>query len=143
MELCNHKSSIVKERRQEHYSNPSRFPQIEVKAHEDTFLYWITSAWKKCDLLGLADQKEILNTIIEEVRFRSNDEGPTKEPFLQETQEECHHEATKVTPYDDVETFKYLPFQNNQDAKCHDLLSDLISVDPIIHYDYWSSYGLP
>ena len=73
VELCNHKSSIVKGKQQEHYSNPSRFPHIEVKAHEDALLYWITYAWKKCDLLGLDDQKEILNTIIEEVGFKLDD----------------------------------------------------------------------
>lgn len=89
-------------------------------------LYWITYALKKCDLLGLDDQKEILNTIIEEIGSKSNDEGPTEETILQETQEEIHYEATKGTPYDDVETSKYLQFQNEQDAEGHDLLSDLI-----------------
>lgn len=85
VEMCDNKSLIVRGRQQEHEANPSKFPQDEVRAHEDALLHWMTYAWKKCDLLGLDEQKEILNTISEEIGFessQSNDEDPKEETLL-------------------------------------------------------------
>ena len=72
VELCNHKGLIVEGRQQDHKYDPSRFPQAEIKTCEDALLYWITYAWEKCDLLGLDDQKQILNTIIKEFGFENS-----------------------------------------------------------------------
>lgn len=46
---------------------------------------------EKCGLLGLNDQKEILDTIGEEIGFKnsqSDDKDPNEEALLQETLEE-------------------------------------------------------
>lgn len=90
VEMYKHKSLIVKGRQREHEANPSKLPQDKVKAHEDELLYWMAYAWEKCDLLGLDDQKEILNAIGEEFGFedsQSDNEDPNEEALLQETQE--------------------------------------------------------
>ena len=85
VEMCKHKSLIVTRRQQEHEANPSKLTQDEVKAHEDALLHWMTYAWEKCDLLGLDDQKGIMNTVSEEIGFESsesNDEDPNQEALL-------------------------------------------------------------
>ena len=105
------KSLIVRGRQQEYETNPLKFPQDEVKAHEDALLHWMTYAWEKCDLLGLDDQKEILNTISEEIGFediQSDNEDPNEEVLLPEPQEEIHDEAFEGTPYDDIESTEYI-----------------------------------
>lgn len=146
VELCKHKSLIARGRQQEHEANPSKFPQHEIKSHEYALLHWMTYAWEKCDLLGLDDQNEILNTIREQIGFersQSNDEDPNGEPLLQETQEGVHDESLEGTPYDDIERIKNASLQHEQYDKDHDLLSNLINDNIVIHYDFWSSYVLP
>ena len=133
--MCKHKSLIVKGRQQEHEANSSKFPQVEVKAHEDALLYWMTYSWEKCDLLGLDDQKKVLDDIREEVGFesdQSDDKGQNEGAFL----EEIHDEAFESTSYDDIESVQYSLLQNEQRDRHHDLLSDLINDNPVIHDDY-------
>ena len=72
VEICKHKSLIVKGRQQEHESNPSKFPHDEVMAHEVALLHLMTYTWNKCDLLGLEGQKKILDDISKEMDFESD-----------------------------------------------------------------------
>jgi len=62
----------VKGRQKEHERNPLKFLHDKVKAHEDELLYWMTYAWEKCDLLGLEDQKKILDGMVEEMDFENS-----------------------------------------------------------------------
>lgn len=96
VELRKYTSLIIKLKQQKHEVDLSRCPRDEVETHEDAMLYWTTYAWKKCHLLGLDDQKEVLDAISEELGFesgQSDDEDPNEEPLLQETQKEFHDEA--------------------------------------------------
>lgn len=144
VEICKHKSLIVKGK-QEHEIDHVKFPYDGVRVHEEALLYLMAYAWEKCDLLSLEDQKKILDDIGEEMGFennQSNDEGPNEEVFLEEAQKEIHDKAFEGTSYDDIESVECPLLQNENNDRDHDLLSDLIHDDPIIHDDHWSSFGL-
>lgn len=135
LKICKYKILIVKGRQQEHEANPSKFPQDGVKSHEDALLYLMTYSWEKCELLGLDDQKKVLDDISEEVGFesgQSNNEGQNEGSFLEEIQKEIHDEAFEGTSYDDIESIEYSSIQNEQHNRDHDLLSNLIDDNPII-----------
>lgn len=86
VEMCKYKILIVRGRQQEHEDDPAKFPQDEVTDHEDGLLYQMTYAWEKCDLLGLNDQKDILNTITEKIGLENNqsdDEDQNEEDFME------------------------------------------------------------
>ena len=90
--MCKHKILIVKGRQQEHETNPSKFPQDEVKSHEYALLNWMTYAWETCDLLGLDDQKKVLDDIGEEDGFESS----------QSDDEDQNDKAFEGTSCDDI-----------------------------------------
>lgn len=139
VEICTHKSLILKGRQQEYEINPSKFSYDEVRVHEEALLYLMANAWEKCNLLGLEEQKKILDDIGEEMGFESDkleDEVQSEEAPLQEIQEEIHDEAVKGTLGDDIEIVECPFLQNQHEDENHDLLSYLIPVVVVICDDY-------
>lgn len=154
VKIYKYKSLIVKERQQEHESNPSKFHDDEVLSHEDVVLHMMTYAWKKSDLLGLEDQKNILNDINKEMYFKSYQlvdvaqikeflsEGMKEESSKEELEDEVHD-----IPKDDIESVDYYSLQEVHDdmqvEEGYDALSYLLHNDIAIHDHYWSSFGIP
>ena len=114
----------------------------------------MTYTSEKCDLLGLADQKEILDEIGKDVGFESNqsrNENQSEEPILEEMKEENQSEEIEdeapITPNNDAEKVVYSSIQDVPDDiqvdNGYDMLLYLLHNDIAIHDDYWSSFGLP
>lgn len=77
----------------------------------------MTDAWEKCDLLGLDDEKEILDNISEEVGLEKDqikEEKQNKEDCLEETREE-----------DYIEEFEDKASNDDADIVHHPLLWDI------------------
>lgn len=137
--------------RQEHETDPSKFPHSEVEAHEQAFLQLMDLSWAKCDLLGLEDQKKIFIEI-------SDENGFSEEQALEEDVQDEYHPPKKYE-----ETFsgytlsqrmtsQDIPIEEEsydkelEDEICEapfydNILSSIFHDDHIVHDDFWSSFG--
>lgn len=145
VEICKYKSLIVKGRQQEHESDPSKFPYDEVMTHGHALVHLMTYAWEKCDLLGLEDEKKILDDIGKEMGFendRLKNMAQFEEALLEEIQEETYNEELEDevlnTRDDDIGSVDYSSLQDVHDDIQFDegpiVLSYLPQSD--IHDDY-------
>ena len=106
-------------------------------------------AWEKCDLLGLDDQKEILDGICKELGFDNDQQGnvtQNEEALPKEIREENYSEYFEdEAPNDDSKSVHYPLVQDVLDDIKFDEgpidLSYLPQND--IHDDYWNSFGFP